>query len=138
MDKLELMRLWLETFYGWRDAQWGLDLTGCTPVSCHLTMEDDRILRRTEDVTGASVQAMQVLYTLVRVSYGEENPGEWVENFTNWVTEQSQLGLVPEFGDRITRIRTEKGKLEIQGDKTVYTVRLLGTYERIFEVINDV
>lgn len=134
MDKLQILKAWLETFPDWGEAEWDVDLTGATPSSCRLTLEDDRVVRRTEDVLGGSVLTMQAQFALTRVTYCEENPGQWVEDFTQWILHQSELGNAPKLGEGITRIRPEKGKLETQGDKAVYTVRLLGNYEKIFEV----
>lgn len=136
MDKLELLKRWLETFPHWGEAQWELDLTGYTPVSCRLTMEDDRVTGRKEDVLGNSVVTVQTRFSLHRVSSCQEDPGRWADDFAFWVTAQSEGGLVPRLGQGITRLRPEKGKLEIAGDQAVYTVSLLSTYEKTFEV-ND-
>lgn len=134
MDKLQILKAWLEGFPGWGEADWDVDLTGATPVSCRLTLENDRVISRTENILGSSTLAMQVTFSLIRISYGEENPSQWVEDFTQWILYQSELGNAPKLGAGITRFSPEKGKLEITGDKTVYTVKLLGTYEKIFEV----
>ena len=134
MDKLEMLQTWLATFPGWGEAQWEIDLNGFTPVSCRLTLEDDRMLRREEDVLGGSTLTMQVQFSFIRVSYGEENPAKWAERFSSWVMEQSEYGAAPKLGDGITRFSLEKGKLESAGDKTVYTVKLIGVYEKLFEV----
>lgn len=134
MDKLQILKAWLEQFPGWGEAEWDVDLQGESPVSCRLTLEDDRVLSRTENILGSNTLKMQVQFSLIRLSYWEENPGAWVENFTQWVLQQSVQGLAPAFGVGITRFSPEKGKLEITGDKAVYTVKLLGTYETIFEV----
>ena len=130
MDKLQMMMDWLERFFLWGDTQWGVDLNGNVPVSCQLTLEDDCIIRRTEDVLGTTVLTMQIQFSLVRVSYGEEEPGLWADALANWVYGQSKDGNVPKFGDNATQFRLEKGKLVSKGDETVYTVKLIGTYEK--------
>lgn len=130
MDKLQMMMEWLESFFLWGDTQWGVDLNGCVPVSCQLTLEDDRVIRRTEDVLGNVVLFMQIQFALVRVSYGEEEPSFWADALANWMYSQSKDGDAPSFGDGLTQFRLEKGKLESKGDQTVYTVKLIGNYER--------
>ena len=125
-----MMKDWLESFFLWGDTQWGVDLNGNVPVSCQLTLEDDCIIRRTEDVLGDIVLTMKIQFALVRVSYGEEEPGLWVDELANWMYCESKDGNAPEFGDNITQFRLEKGKLESKGDQTVYTVKLIGVYEK--------
>jgi len=134
MDKLQILKAWLEGFPRWGEADWEVDLTGCAAVSCRLTLEDHRVTARKENVLGIRLLTMQVQFSFIRVSYGEENPAGWVEAFSNWVTEQSEYGNAPKLGDGITRFRPEKGKLESAGDKAVYTVKLIGTYNKKYEV----
>ena len=131
MDKLEMMMQWLESFFLWGDTQWGVDLNGRVPASCQLTLEDDRVIRRTEDVLGNVVLTMQIQFALVRVSYYEEAPGLWADELANWMLIQSKEGCGPEIGDSPSQFRLEKGKLELKGDQAVYTVKLIGNYERI-------
>ena len=130
MDKLEIMMQWLENFFLWGDTQWGVDINGRVPASCQLTLEDDRVIRRTEDVLGNVVLTMKIQFALVRVSYDEEAPGLWVDALANWMYSQSKDGDAPSFGDGLTQFRLEKGKLELRGDQAVYTVKLIGNYER--------
>ena len=98
MDKLQMVKDWLEQFPGWGEAQWEVDLQGECPVSCRLTPENDRVLSRQEDIRGNSTLALQVQFSLIRVSYWEENPGAWVDMFTQWVLQQSEQGLAPALG----------------------------------------
>lgn len=132
MDKIQLVKDWLETFPDWNDAQWEVDVQGVCPVSYRLTLEDDRVMRQTADVLGQQRFSMQAQFSLIRVSYAEENVGEVIEHLNSWILEQSFLGTTAELGDGLTYYRTEKGKLEIMGDKAVYHVKLIGTYEKIF------
>lgn len=135
MDKLEMMRLWLEDFYMWGDAQWGLDLTGNTPVSCSVTLDEERMVRRKVDIIDARyIYEMQTQFSFTRISYGEESPGEWAGEFSIWVRLDSENDCAPCFGEGITRFYLDKIKLETLGDKTVYTAKLICTYEEIYEV----
>ena len=134
MDKLQILKAWLESFSGWAEAQWNVDLSGNTPVSCCLSLEDDRVMRRTENVLGNSRLQFRTQFSLTRVSFWEDAPSRWVEEFSAWVAEQSELGAAPRLGQGVTRYRLEKGKLTESEGKAVYSVKLIGTYEKIFEV----
>ena len=132
MDKLRTIKEWLEDFsINWDRED---DLQGNSPVSYRLTLEDEKILRRTEDVLGGSRLVMQLQLSLIRISYLEENPSLWVGEFSDWVDQQSAHALAPWLGEGITHYRLEKGKLETNGDKAVYTVKIIATYEKLFEV----
>lgn len=135
MDKVQMLKAWMETFPYWRQSQWGIDLSGCTPVSCHLALEDERLIGRKEDILGTRHRQLQTRFSFTRVSYGEEEPGWWIGEFAGWVRCQSEDAVAPSFGEGNTLFHLEKAKLEILGDKAVYTVKLIGTYEELYEVI---
>lgn len=134
MDKLELIRSWLESFPAWGDTQWGIDLTGYTPVSAGLVQEDDRIIGRKTDILGTSMLMMQAQFTFTRVSFREEATGAWIGEFSSWVRRQSEDCVCPCFGVDGTAFRLEKGKLESLRDRAVYTVRLTAIYDELYEV----
>ena len=77
---------------------------------------------------------MQTRFSFTRVSYGEDSASFWADEFCNWLRWQAELDMSPCFGEGITRFLTEKSKLETMGDQDVYTVKLIATYDLIYEV----
>ena len=126
---MEEVKNWLESFPGWGDKVLHLDLLPAQPGSAGLFPKGDTLLEMKEDLLGnvrcRCARQFQLLIADIDCP--------WLQQFQNWVAQQSFLGLGPQFGEEQT-LRAEKGQLKERtaAGSAVYTVTLTAEFVKKF------
>ena len=126
MEKLELVRRWIQSFPQF-SGELLTDTTEPGVGSCGLFPMGTKLLHRKEDVLGNVRCTVAETFLLRRRAVKSDAAAAWIMAFSAW----AETGVPPQLGEN-TRLAVEKGKLlSTATDGTaIYEVTVTMTYEK--------
>ena len=139
MTAIEKMQTWLMQFPQWNRQNLPIDFNDGIPEHCGLYCKGLEERSRKTDVLGNAVVYCRLRFAFSRTadnSWDNIENARWLLCLQEWIREQNELGLSPEFGDvpKQERIRAENGRLldTRQAGTARYTVDITVDYIKLY------